>query len=249
MSRKSRLSRAFAERSWHDRLERDLPASIPVIVLTNGRRDCIARTIPSIYEYLRGIGDTVIVDDSGDADYRAWLAETFPDALVTAVAPEPAGYWRAMRAVWNIARGSDTDAILFWEDDFVLTAKVSVAPMLRVLDTFPYLTQIALLRQPWFSNEVAAGSLIEALEQQGQEFTETTGGMYHWIEHRACFTGNPSLIPRRTFEHDWPEGAWSESRFGRLLFTDPAARGAYWGRRSDPPRVEHIGHQRVGRDY
>jgi hypothetical protein len=34
-----------------------------------------------------------------------------------------------------------------------------------------------------------------------------------------------------------------------MLFTDPAARGAYWGRRGDPPIVEHIGDRRTGRDY
>lgn len=223
--------------------------SIPIIVLTNGRRDCIARTIPSIREHLTGAGDMVIVDDSGDANYRAWLAETFPGALVTAVAPGPAGYWRAMRVVWAIARDSAADAVAFWEDDFVLLGDVAVTCLARVLDEQPHLTQIALLRQPWWPNEHDAGGLIPALEAQGQVFEERTDGREHWIEHRACFTGNPSLIPRRTFERDWPEGAWSESRFGQLLFRDPPARGAYWGRRSDPPRVEHIGHQRVGRDY
>lgn len=223
--------------------------SAPILVLTNGRRDCIARTIPSIYEHLDGAGDMVIVDDSGNPDYRAWLADTFPDALVTAVAPEAAGYWRAMRVVWAIARDSGSPSAVLWEDDFVLNAPVDLADLQHVLDAHPYLTQISLLRQPWWPNEHEHGGLIGALEAQGQVFEERTDGQHWWTEHRACFTGNPSLIPRRTFAHDWPEGAWSESRFGRLLFTEPAARGAYWGRRSDPPRVEHIGHQRVGRDY
>lgn len=223
--------------------------SIPIIVLTNGRRECIARTIPSIREHLIVVGDMVIVDDSGSADYRAWLAEQFPEALVTAVAPGSAGYWRAMRVVWAIARGSGADAVWFHEDDFVLLDDVDVACLARVLDEQSHLTQIALLRQPWWPNEHDAGGLIEALEAHGQMFTERTDGRHWWIEHRACFTGNPTLIPARTFTHDWPEGAWSESRFGQLLFADPDARSAYWGRRSDPPRVEHIGHQRVGSDY
>jgi hypothetical protein len=223
--------------------------SIPIIVLTNGRRDCIAQTIPSIHKHLSGVGDMVIVDDSGNTDYRAWLAAEFPDALVTAVAPEPAGYWRAMRTVWAIARGSGADAVWLAEDDFVLLDDIDVTCLDRVLDEHEYLTQIALRRQPWFGNEIAHGGMLEALEAQGQTFGETTDRKHYWIEHRATFTGNPTLIPRRTFERDWPEGAWSESRFGRLLFADPLARGAYWGRRGDPPRVEHIGHERVGADY
>ena len=223
--------------------------SIPIVVLTNGRRDCITQSIPSIHKYLSGFGDMVIVDDSGDKDYRAWLAAEFPDALITAVAAEPAGYWRAMRTVWGIARGSGADAVWLAEDDFVLLDEVDMTCLDRLLDEQSHLTQIALLRGPWWPNEHEHGGLIPALEQQGQTFTEHTDGRHWWIEHRACFTGNPTLIPARTFAHDWPEGAWSESRFGRLLFADPNARGAYWGRRSDPPRVEHIGHQRVGTDY
>jgi predicted nuclease of predicted toxin-antitoxin system len=223
--------------------------SVPVIVLTNGRRDCITQTIPSISRHLSGTGDMVVVDDSGDANFRAWLADAFPDALVTAVASDPAGYWRAMRTVWDIARGSGADACWFHEDDFVLNEDVDLTDLSHVLGKQPHLTQLALLRQAWFTNEIVQGGLIEALEAQGQRFEEHTDGQDHWVEHRACFTGNPCLIPRRTFERDWPEGPWSESRFGAELFRDPHARGAYWGRRTDPPRVEHIGHQRVGHDY
>jgi hypothetical protein len=222
---------------------------IPVVVLTNARRACIARTLPSAAKHLTGLGDTVIVDDSGDPAYRAWLAEQFPDAHVTAVAPQPAGYWQAMRAVWSIARASGADAVFFLEDDFTFHADVDLSCLARVLDEQPHLTQIALRRQAWFANEVEHGGLIEALEAQGQTFTERTDGTHRWIEHRACFTGNPSLIPAATFTWDWPSGAWSESQFGRALFTDPAARSAYWGRRGDGPLVEHIGHERVGRDY
>lgn len=222
---------------------------IPVIVLTNGRADCIAQTIPSLREHLAGAGGMTIIDDSGDVAYRAWLAGEFPGVPVTAVAERPAGYWRAMRAVWETARDFDTDAVWLHEDDFVMRTGVDLTDLDHVLGTQPHLTQIALLRQPWFANEIQHGGLIEALEAQGQTFAEHTDGQYAWIEHRAVFTGNPSLIPARTLTWDWPSGAWSESRFGRMLFADPAARGAYWGRRGEAPRVEHIGHQRVGRDY
>jgi hypothetical protein len=221
---------------------------VPIIVLTNGRRDCIARTIPSAREHLTGVSSLTIVDDSGDLDYAAWC-DTFGDCLPTG----GAGYWRAMRTVWETARallgGDSTDSVFFLEDDFVFHEDVDITCLNRVLDEQPHLTQIALLRQPWFANEVEHGGLIEALEAQGQKFDEQTDGRHSWIEHRATFTGNPSLIPARTFVHDWPAGAWSESRFGRQLFADPDARGAYWGRRGDPPRVEHIGHERVGTEY
>ena len=222
--------------------------NIPIIVLTNGRPDCISKAIASVGKHLLEVGDGLIVDDSGDDVYRAWLSDQY-GAPVIPVGDEPCGYWRAMRRVWDVARDSGADKVVFWEDDFVLHADVDVEELAGVLDSHPYLTQMSLLRQPWWPNEVEHGGLIPALEQQGQTFTEATDGVHHWVEHRACFTGNPSLIPARTFAQDWPEGDWSESRFGRLLFQDPAARGAYWGRRDDPPLVEHIGHHRAGTGY
>lgn len=229
---------------------------VPIIVLTNGRRDCIFRTIPSARERLTGVRSITIINDSPDPDYCRWLEDEFIggplDCNVAHSAGEH-GYWQAMRLVWSMARHQmsffGADSVFFLEDDFVFHEDVDLSCLDRVLDEQKHLTQIALRRQPWFANEVEHGGLIEALEAQGQRFEEFTDGKHHWIEHRACFTGNPSLIPARTFAHDWPDGAWSESRFGQLLFRDPQARGAYWGRRSDPPRVEHIGHQRVGDGY
>lgn len=225
---------------------------VPLIVLTNGRRDCINEAVPSVIQRLSGWSDIWIVNDSTDPAYAAWLDTRFPSGEFGQVVHLKGkhGYWRAMRAVWSLARGSGADAVMFWEDDFVLHDPLDADELANVLKDRPYLTQLALLRQPWWPNEIEHGGLIEALEQQGQTFTERTDGEHAWIEHRACFTGNPSLIPSRTFTQDWPEGDWSEARFGRALFAaDPDARGAYWGKRSDPPRVEHIGHQRVGTGY
>lgn len=222
--------------------------TVPIIVLTNGRPECVTKAISSVGKHLLGVGDGLIVDDSGDDVYRAWLAEQYA-APVIPVATGPCGYWKAMRRVWDVARSLDTDKVVFWEEDFVLTEDVDVEELAGVLDAHPYLTQIALLRQPWFANEHEHGGLIGALQAQGQVFTECTDGTHWWIEHRACFTGNPCLIPRSTFARDWPEGDWSESRFGKALFADGRARGAYWGRLTDPPRVEHIGHHRAGTGY
>lgn len=230
--------------------------SVPLIVLTNGRRDCISQTIPSAIEHLSGVAHMVIVDSSGDEAFGQWLADEFIGGPLHGAVLHlkgEHGYWQAMQAVWRYARYlldyDGVDAAFFLEEDFTFNSHVDVGDLAAVLGDRPYLTQMTLLRQPWFGNEHTHGGLLEALEAQGQTFTEVTDGEHSWIEHRACFTGNPSLIPRRTFEREWPEGAWSESRFGRLLFADPDARGGYWGRRGDLPRVTHIGHERVGSDY
>ncbi|MEU6725491.1 hypothetical protein ABZ917_17430 [Nonomuraea wenchangensis] len=219
---------------------------IPLIVLGNGRKDCITQAITSIRANLSGVEPPLIVDDSGDPGYRDWLESEF-EAEVVPVAEGRAGYWRAMRRVWQAAVGCRR--VVFWEEDFVLNRPLDAADLAAVMDEHPHLTQVALLRQPWFGNEHAHGGLIGALEAQGNHFQQRTDGTRSWIEHQACFTGNPSLIPERTLRRPWPEGDWSESRFGRELFADPKARGAYWGRRDDSPLVTHIGHERAGHDY
>lgn len=230
--------------------------TIPIICLTNGRRDCISRTIPSAAEHLSGVSHMSIIDDSGDAEYGQWLEDEFIGGPLNGHVlhlVDGGSYWKAMKAVWGHARHLlphlDADAIFFLEEDFLFSNDIDLNDLAGVLAEQRHLTQLALVRQPWWSNEHEYGGLIPALEAQGQRFEEFTDGKHHWIEHRAGFTGNPCMIPARTFAHDWPEGAWSESGFGQLLFADPLARGAYWGRRSDPPRVEHIGHERVGTEY
>jgi hypothetical protein len=225
---------------------------VPVICLTNGRPECISKTIPSALANLSGVDHMVIVDDSGDPTYGHWLEDEYVggqwDTRILHLEGEH-GYWRAMQVVWALARSWKAPAVMLLEDDFVFNGPVTLDDLTTVLAANPHLVQMALLRQPWWPNERAAGGLLEALEAQGQEFTERSDGTHWWVEHRACFTGNPSVIPRRTLKQDWPAGAWSESRFSRQVFRTPSARGAYWGRRSDPPRVEHIGHHRVGTDY
>lgn len=217
-----------------------------MVVLGNGRKDCISQAIPSARKHLLGVDRMVIVDDTGDAAYREWLADEFYCQVIPVADGERAGYWRAMRKVWEVA--AKAAYLAFVEEDFVFNEEVPLWDLQGVLSEHPYLTQIALVRQPWFGNEHRHGGLIEALEAQGNHFQERTDGVHHWIEHRACFTGNPSLIPARTFSKTWPEGDWSESRFGRELFRDRKARGAYWGRRGDAPRVTHIG-VRSGHGY
>lgn len=220
--------------------------TVPIICLTNGR-DCVFDTLASIRAALTGAGDVYVLDDTGDTERHKRFQDVYPGATVAPI--ESAGYWRAMQQVWQTARDLGCDSFVFWEDDFLARRPIDLTGLAKVLHEHPHLTQVALVRQPWWPNEHAHGGLIEALEAQGQVFTEQTDQKHWWIEHRACFTGNPSIIPRRTFEKNWPEGSWSEASFGKLLFADPGARGAYWGRRGDRPLVTHIGHQRVGSDY
>lgn len=161
----------------------------------------------------------VLMDDTRDwlTTHRAGIHAALlqkPDVVLEVVDHHGRGYCHQMRLIWELLRGHPTDHVLFWEADFRPASLIDVAAMVQLLDEHQYLAQVALLRQPWFHNEVEHGGLIEALEAQGQVFTDHDG----FIEHRAFWTGNPSVFRRGLVDiYDWPDVEWSESQFGSAL--------------------------------
>ena len=124
-----------------------------------------------------------------------------------------AGYNTAMKAA--CAAGAAEDGPSIWlEEDFFLTAPVDFTAIANHLEGHPYLAQIVLQRQPWFKNEVGAGNMLQPLRNKGKTFTSVGG----YLEHRAFFSGNPSVWRKEVFEMGWPDGEWSEdSKRDQLL--------------------------------
>lgn len=203
-----------------------------LVVLSNRRDRYLPDTLASIQRHVNGADRTTLVDDSGDEAWRTELEQLGAD--VVRVAPEPAGYARAMRRVFEIAEG---EHVALWEEDFVATDTVDLAAMARLLDERPYLAQVVALRGPWFTNERAAGGVLEARDEP----FELVDGL---IEHRAFWSTNPCVIPRRTLDLDYPNIASSEWCFGQQLLQDPHVRfGMVPG-----VRVDHVG-ERTGYGY
>lgn len=220
---------------------------IPLIVLTNGR-SCIHDTVAAARKHLTGWDRLVIVDDSGDEAHRRHLFNTLEPQTLQPVAPAAAGYNAAMKEVWRIGRNFP-DGIFLLEDDFILETDVNVTQLKALVDYHTFLIQVALLRQAWWQNEVDAGGLIPALEKEGHVFKDWCMSLLvdppiprKWTEHRAFFTTNPTYIPARTLGYEWPDGDYSEGMFGKHLFdSDPDARSAFLGSRTDGPLVRHVG--------
>ena len=95
------------------------PVSIALIVHTDGRRDYIRATVASLEQQVRGnITRRVIWDDSGDADYQAWLRGAFPGFDVIGQTRR-LGYTGSMRALWRYIAELDCELVFRTEDDFV----------------------------------------------------------------------------------------------------------------------------------
>ena len=180
-------------------------AVVQLVVLSNRRDKYLPATLEAIRDQVYGWDELVIVDDSGDEDHRQRTAAQNPDATVIPVAPEPAGYAAAMAVVTACMHG---DVVAFWEEDFIPVYPIDLESFAGILTARPHLAQLALLRQPWFGNEVEHGGVVEALEAQGQRFDLVDG----ILEHSVFFTGNPSLWTPAVYRPGWPTGAWSENQ-------------------------------------
>lgn len=217
--------------------------------MTDGRRDCITRSVATFDKLIGPISVRVMHDDSGDPNYRDWLWDTFgSDGWVIHSTGERSGFGGAYRSAWRWLREHDRNPfVMATEDDFEIRDPVRLHDLMQILDTQPHVAQVALLRQAWNADERRAGGIIE---QHPRDYHDRTDGTLHWLEHRRFYTTNPSLVRRRLIlEHDWPVGGQSEGRFSARLFKNPATVSAFYGQRQDPPRVTHIGRQRVGTGY
>lgn len=216
---------------------------ITLLVMTDGRGECLKQTIPSALAMLDGpITNRVIFDDSGDPEYRRWISSTLPTfELVTR--PTRQGFGGAIRAAWEHLKQQKNEYIFHLEDDFTFNRSVPLNDMIKVLEDHPYLYQLALRRQAWNSDEHAAGGVIE---QHPDAYIQKE----NWIEHKLYFTTNPSLYRRSLLERGWPNVINSEGIFThQILNSDPAAQFGLWGQRTEPTWVEHIGLQRQGTGY
>lgn len=222
--------------------------SVALLVITDGRDEYLADCVASAEANLHGpVTERWMYDDTGDQAHRLALAARYPEFRHINNGPRQ-GFGGAIRAAWaQLAERSRADWVFHLEADFTFNRPVDLAAMVDVLANHWYLAQMALLRQPWNAAEHAAGGIIN---QHPGDYSDVTDGRHHWLEHRRFFTTNPSLYRRSLCSRGWPAGRGSEGRFGLALFAESLLnRCGFWGRRTDPPWVEHIGHQRVGTGY
>lgn len=218
--------------------------TITLVVMTDGRLDYLGRSLTTTNRLHGPITRRVLHDDTGDDDYRDELRDLYPDWEVIGT-PQRAGFGGAYRSMWSWVRTYDTNPFVFTtEDDFRFTRDVDLAAMATVLASHPYLSQLALRRQPWNDVERAAGGIVESNPD-----AYTDRGTH--LEHRLFHTTNPSLMRRDMFtDYDWPTGLHSEGRFGRALCdSDPHIHAGFWGSRNSGEWVEHIGAERRGNGY
>lgn len=217
-----------------------------LLVMTDGRLDCIEQTIESARTNLDGeVTYKVIHDDTADDQHRDRLREMFPDFEVIGQ-QRRMGFGGAIQSAWGNIKARPERFVFHLEDDFTFNEPIDTPAMAHVLDRNPDIVQMALRRQPWNPSELAAGGVIECAPEA---YIECSDGLSDWLEHRLFFTTNPSVYRRTLTDKGWPAGDHSEGVFTRQLLDGPGVRFGYWGRRTDAPKVHHIGEHRTGTGY
>ena len=234
---------------------------IALLVMTDGRRECVAASVQSALANLEPaalVSEVWIHDDSGDPAYGEWVRERFgahypgrPWRYVST--GRRSGFGGAIRSAWSHLRASSSARYVFHlEDDFVFNRPVNLAELVELLDFNPGLLQAALRRQPWNAEELAAGGIVELNpgDYRDRSTRLSDGSLCYWLEHRRFFTTNPSRYRRELVElTDWPAGLNSEGRYSIERFADPCTASGFVGARSSGEWVHHIGHERVGTGY
>jgi hypothetical protein len=229
--------------------ERIRDTQVTIIVHTDGRREFIEKSIPSLEAAILGnVVKRAIYDDSGDPAYKAWLREKFEPLGYYVVGPDNrVGYTKSMSLMWEYLTNRCTSRWVFLaEDDFTYDVPVDLTKMSNILRRHPHLRQLALLRHPYYPRELEAGSIIK---EHPEDYEAKTDGEDRWLEHRLYFTANPSLFERSlTSREPWPVGVASSERvYTDRLNKDPNSRMAYLGHGEEV--VTHIGSYRAGKDY
>lgn len=210
---------------------------IALLVMTDGRTDYVGQAVLSAGFMLKGpITELWMHDDSGDEGHRQWLRSTFPTFTHIGEGPRK-GFGGAYAFAWKtLAERSKSSYIFNLEDDFTFNREIPLEDMARILDENPHVYQMALRRQAWNSEEKRAGGIIE---RWPDNFHQEDG----WISHRMWFTTNPSLYRRSLIEtRRLPDVKDSEGHFHHeIINSDPDAAYGYWGQKTDPEWVEHIG--------
>ncbi len=199
--------------------------TVDLLIITDGRSDYLLRCRESLSR-VTGWRAEFMVDDSSHT----------------------LGFAGAVQRGWSmLLAASDADYVFHVEDDFVFTRDVDLAELVAVMESNPHIAQMALVRQPWSPQEIAAGGIVKM--DPGAYIKVTTIPPYsaHWLEHRKWFTTNPCLYRRSLCERGWPDAPDSERKFSDALFADPDVRCAYWGR--GEVWVRHIGTERAGVGY
>lgn len=205
--------------------------TVALLIITDGRRAYLEQMAATLDPEPFAI--TVVVDDSGDPEHRAWLEDQFPNAFLLHH-PERSGLVAAVNTGWNALSRLPASHVFHVEEDFTFPEQPPLTAMVGLLDGNPNLANVVLKRQPWNHAERMFGGIIEA---NPSLYRQRPG----YVAHTAVFSLNPCMYRAEIMAVGMPPDA--EAGITRELVAGGYHFGLY-GDKLDAPRCEHIGYER-----
>lgn len=146
---------------------------------------------------------------------------------------ERLGIAGSVQKAWGLIP-DDCTYVWHQENDFLFNEPVNIPAFMEILEN-RNINQVALLRQAWYDNEVKAGGLFQANDKV---YKNGFVRMHPVVLHKQFFTHNPSLY-RRDVIKIMPN--YGEYNMMRKL----SGYCAFWGTKTDKPRVTHIGEKKI----
>lgn len=212
--------------------------STALLVMTDGRRELLERTLESFRDKVVGdVSNVYVNDDSADPEFADWLQKNLQSMvppnvpIVVRTTPQRSGFGGAIRNAWkwlNEERRSvwsslePFDWVFHLEDDFLFNYKIDLGQLAGLLTDYPYLAQMALKRQPWGSDIEFANGFMEA---KPEHYTEREDDGDYWVETTRNWTTNPSLFRAELLAGGWPDDPFSEGKYAFVL----KENGLPWG--------------------
>ncbi len=239
-------------------LYRDTPMDYRLVILTHGDSATLEETLWSFLRNVKPLpSEAVLVYDGKDFDFtRAGDAPyAITDQWTLVETGGPRGFGGATARAWAYAAVDPGPEFVFWlEHDFTFNWPVHLDPIARILNEFPSLAQMALLRQPVSADEIKHGGYLNIPSRLDMYVPQETllrfkidddyvNESVDWFQHNAYWTTNPSLFKRQIcVDHKWrPDIPNSEGHFGiELLRERPDTTFGVW--------IEHTG-IRDGKGY
>lgn len=220
---------------------------ITLLVLTDGRLPYLKATLEATNKLMGPITRRIIHDDSGDSEFAEVLNKRYGEHYEIYSTGRRSGFGGAIISAWKLLQHDNNPWVFHLEDDFIIKEDVPLVEIATILDRYPHIVQMALLRQPCNEQEKEAGGFFNI---NPESYTEKDNGIHKWVEHRNFYTTNPSLYRKTLVDYGWPTGNSSEGKFAHKIFnSDSNLVSGYWGGIHDAPRVTHIGDYRNGAGY
>lgn len=209
---------------------------VSLVVITDGRQDCIQRTIQRFEEVVPyAFLEKIIVNDSGDIRYHSFLINAFPTFKIVSH-EQRRGLAGAVQSAWSSVQ-QDCEFIFHLEDDFLFDKSIDINNIIKVLKENKYLAQMAMVRASVNPLEEQVGGFVF---QNLQDYKQQDG----WFEHKRLFTLNPCIYPIETTKIGWPDHGGESEFTSKLHSINKEYQFGFIGNIYDPPLVTHIGRKR-----